>query len=147
MTKLPKASAWSRLCSVVFRRVWISKRVATPKLSTRGLNSRQQTHNGIKFEQLLKQRTAHNIFTSINGYQPPHSNGTFRRLMSDSGLEKNSEGQTRTFCSLRHAYATLELMENRIDIYTLAKQMGNSAMMIERHYSKLTVSMVAERLA
>jgi hypothetical protein len=29
----------------------------------------------------------------------------------------------------------------------LSKQMGNSAEMIKRHYSKLTATMVAERLA
>ncbi len=43
-----------------------------------------------------------------------------------------------TLYSLRHTYATLELLENKTDIHTLAKQMGNSAAMIERHYSKLT---------
>jgi integrase len=111
------------------------------------LHSRQQTHNGIEFEQLLKERTAHKLFTFSNGYQPPSLNGTFRRLMRDSGLEKDAEGQTRTLYSLRHTYATLELIENRTDIHTLAKQMGNSAAMIERHYSKLTATMAAERLA
>lgn len=29
-------------------------------------------------------------------YQPPSMNGTFRRLMRDTGLLKNTEGQTRT---------------------------------------------------
>jgi len=52
-----------------------------------------------------------------------------------------------TLYSLRHTYATLELLNNRTDIHTLAKQMGNSAAMIERHYSKLTATMAAERLA
>jgi integrase len=111
------------------------------------LHSRQLTHNGIEFEQLLKKRTTHKLFTFSNGYQPPSLNGTFRRLMRDSGLEKNSEGQTRTLYSLRHTYATLELIENRTDLHTLAKQMGNSAAMIERHYSELTATMAAERLA
>ena len=111
------------------------------------LHSRQQTHNGIEFEQLLKERTAHKLFTFSNGYQPPSLNGTFRRLMRDSGLEKDAEGQTRTLYSLRHAYATLELIENRTDLHTLAKQMGNSARMVEKHYSKLTATMAAERLA
>jgi integrase len=80
------------------------------------LHSRQQTHNEIEFEQLLKARTAHKLFIFSNGYQPPSLNGTFRRLMRDSGLEKNSEGQTRTLYSLRHTYATLELIENRTDL-------------------------------
>jgi len=54
-------------------------------------------------------------------------NGTFRRLMRDSGLEKDAEGQTRTLYSLRHTYATLDLLEHGMDMHTLAKQMGNGA--------------------
>ena len=45
------------------------------------------------------------------------------------------------------AYATLGPLENQMDIHTLAKQMDNSALMIERHYSKLTATMAADRLA
>ena len=67
--------------------------------------------------------------------------------MRDSGLEREAEGQAPTLYSLRNTYATLELIENRTDIHTLAKQMGNSAAVIERHYSKLTATMAAERLA
>jgi hypothetical protein len=33
------------------------------------------------------------------------------------------------------------------DIHTLARQMGTSVTMLERHYSKLTATMAAERLA
>ena len=66
--------------------------------------------------------------------------------VSDS-LEKNQQGQTRTLYSLRHTFATFELLNNKTDIHTLSKQMGNSAAMIERHYSKLTATMAAEKLA
>jgi hypothetical protein len=41
----------------------------------------------------------------------------------------------------------LELLENKTDIHTLSKQMGNSAAMIDRLYSKLTATMAADRLA
>jgi len=41
----------------------------------------------------------------------------------------------------------LELLDNQTDIHTLAKQMGNSVLMLERHYSKLTATMAADRLA
>ena len=57
--------------------------------------------------------------------------------MRDSGLLKDSEGQNRTLYSLRHTYATLEMLRGEVDIHTLSKQMGNSAAMIERHYSHL----------
>jgi integrase len=67
--------------------------------------------------------------------------------MRDSGLEKSEDGQNRTLYSLRHTYATLELLTSGIDIHTLSKQMRNSAATIEKHYSKLTATMAAERLA
>ncbi|MBU3564810.1 integrase [Polynucleobacter sp. MWH-HuK1] len=113
----------------------------------RRLHQRQADIKDIEFEILLKTRLPHKLFRFSDGYQPPSLNGTFRRLMRDTGLEKNNEGQTRTLYSLRHTYATIELVENRTDIHTLAKQMGNSAAMIERHYSKLTATMMAEKLA
>jgi len=113
----------------------------------RRLHNRQNDIKDVSFNELLKTRVPHKLFRFSNGYQPPSLNGTFRRLMRDSALEKNSEGQTRTLYSLRHTYATLELIENRTDLHTLAKQMGNSALMIERHYSKLTATMMAEKLA
>jgi integrase len=47
--------------------------------------------------------------------------------------------------SLRHTYATIELMAGT-DIHTLARQMGTSVLMLERHYSKLTATMAAEQL-
>jgi integrase len=67
--------------------------------------------------------------------------------LRDSGLLKDADGQNRTLYSLRHTYATLELLRANTDIHTLAKQMGNSAAVIERHYSKLTATMAAERLS
>jgi integrase len=62
--------------------------------------------------------------------------GTFRKLMPDSGLLRDSEGKARTLYSLRHTYATLELLRGEVDIHTLSRQMGNSAAMIKRHYIK-----------
>jgi len=42
--------------------------------------------------------------------------------------------------------ATTELLAGT-DIHTLARKMGTSVLMLERHYSKLTVTMAAEQLA
>jgi integrase len=111
------------------------------------LHARQKDISNTDFEELFKTHIQKKLFRISNDYQPPSLNGTFRRLMRDCGLLKSNEGQTRTLYSLRHTYATLELIENRTDIHTLAKQMGNSALMIERHYSKLTATMAADRLA
>jgi integrase len=67
--------------------------------------------------------------------------------MRDSGLLKTADGQNRTIYSLRHTYATLAMLEGQVDIHTLSRQMGNSAAMIERHYSESTATLAAERLA
>jgi integrase len=111
------------------------------------LHARQTDVKSIAFEDMLTTRVTHKLFRISDGYQPVSMNGTFRRLMRDTGMLKNEEGQTRTLYSLRHTYATFELLRNSTDIHTLSKQMGNSAAMIEKHYSKLTATMAAERLA
>ena len=111
------------------------------------LHARQTDIKHILFDDLFAQRVPHLLFRFADGYQPPSMNGTFRRLMRDTGLLKNTEGQTRTLYSLRHTYATFELLNNKTDIHTLSKQMGNSALMIEKHYSKLTATMAADKLA
>jgi integrase len=111
------------------------------------LHARQTDLKHIAFADLFAERVPHLLFRFSDGYQPPSMNGTFRRLMRDTGLLKNEQGQTRTLYSLRHTYATLAMLRGEVDIHTLSKQMGNSAAMIERHYSKLTATMAADRLA
>lgn len=55
-------------------------------------------------------------------------------------------GQTRTLYSLSQTYTTAELPAGT-DIHTLARQMGTSVVMRERHYSKLTATLAAGRFA
>lgn len=110
------------------------------------LHARQRDIAGVMFDELLASAVKHPVFRFSTGHQPAGLNGSFRRLMRDSGLLKSAGGQNRTLYSLRHTYATLALLEG-MDIHTLSKQMGNSAAMIERHYSKLTATMAAGRLA
>ena len=116
------------------------------------LHARQTALNKQSLETTLlgegvEKSANHLLFTFSNGYQPTSLNGAFKRLMRDSGLLKDANGQNRTLYSLRHTYATLELLRANTDIHTLAKQMGNSAAVIERHDSKMTATMAAERLA
>jgi integrase len=111
------------------------------------LHQRQKDRQQIGWSDLLCSRVSHKVFRFSTGYQPPSVNGSFERLLRDAGLLKGEGGQNRTLYSLRHTYATQELLTNSIDIHTLSKQMGNSAAMIERHYSKLTATMAAEKLA
>jgi integrase len=100
----------------------------------------------MSFDELLKSRQKQRVFRFSTGYQPHSFIGTFRRLMRDSGLTRAADGQNRTLYSLRHTYATMELLAG-VEIHTLAKQLGNSAQMIEQYYSKLTATLAAERLA
>ena len=86
------------------------------------------------------------VFVFPAGDAPHSLDSVFERLMVESGLFKDATGKNRTLYSLRHTYATFALAEG-IDIHTLARQMGTSTLMIERHYSKLTPMMAAAKLA
>ena len=97
-------------------------------------------------DEVIQAKLDRKIFIMPDGQMPHLLENIFRHLMKKSGLLKNGAGQNRTLYSLRHTYAT-QALANGIDIHTLAKQMGTSVMMIERHYSKLTAMMAADRLA
>ena len=87
------------------------------------------------------------VFALDDGTQPYGLAGTFARLLQAAGLSRDPlTGQARTLYSLRHTYATAELLSGT-DIHTLARQMGTSVHMLERHYSKLTATMAAGQLA
>jgi len=85
------------------------------------------------------------VFTYPDGGTPYQMEGVFRTLMRDSGLALDTAGRNRTLYSLRHTYATFALAAG-VDIHTLARQMGTSIAMIERHYSKITPLLSAEKL-
>ena len=146
---------WHTHKGVRYLRIWVSGKTGGRWLiakhaavdTLKRLQGRQMALAKLGFDELLKAKSKHKIFAYSNGTQPHDLRGTFRQLMKDTGLLKDTEGQNRTLYSLRHTYATLELLEHGTDIHTLSKQMGNSAAMIERHYSKLTPTMAAERLA
>jgi integrase len=84
---------------------------------------RQRDLEGKSFETLLESRVPQKVFRFRNGYQPHSFIGTFRRLMRDSGLLKGTDGQNRTLYSLRHTYATQELLAGT-DIHTLGSSWG-----------------------
>lgn len=146
---------WHTHKGVKYLRIWVSGKTGGRWLIAkhravdvlRRLHARQDDIKGTDFEDVLTTRHPQLLFRFSNGYTPQDLRGTFRRLLRDCGLLKDAEGQTRTLYSLRHTYATLELLNNSTDIHTLSKQMGNSAAMIEKHYSKLTATMAADKLA
>ena len=101
----------------------------------------------LSLDELLAEQREEYLWRYPDGTRPYDLVSAFKWLMKDCGLLFDNTGRRRSMYSFRHTYATLSLIERDVDIHTLAKQMGNSAAMIERHYSKLTPTMVADKLA
>ena len=85
--------------------------------------------------------------TKVDKEKPESFQMMFERFLNDCGLliDPRTE-QKRVFYSLRHTYATLALTHDQVPIHTLAKQMGTSVLMIEKHYSHLKVVQAIEQL-
>ena len=73
-------------------------------------------------------------------------NATFQECLKNVGLLEDRHGAVRTLYSMRHTYATFQIL-NGVDYHTLAKNMGTSIGMLERHYSHLTPTLAANQLA
>jgi len=76
---------------------------------------------------------------------------SFSRLFDTYLVEHNLlmdavTNQRRVLYSLRHTYATIALQIDRVEIHTLALQMGTSVSMIEKHYSHLDAVKVVNQL-
>lgn len=97
-------------------------------------------------DELLEAKLDQLLFICPDKSRPHRMKPIFTRLMENSGLLKDHAGQRRTLYSLRHTYATFALADG-VDIHTVARQMGTSVLMLEKHYSKLTPMLSAEKLA
>ncbi|MFY9136596.1 DUF4113 domain-containing protein [Zwartia sp.] len=123
--------SWHMDKGVRYLRIWvdgktggrwlIAKHAAVAVLER--LHARQSDIAGISFEQLLTSNCSQLVFRTSDLHQPARLDGAFKRLLKDVGLLRDTNGQVRTLYSLRHTYATLELLENGTDIHTLARQM------------------------
>jgi len=102
----------------------------------------------LTLDDVLNRKEDKKIFVLPDGRAVKSFHTTFGWLMKASGLIKDvASGENRTLYSLRHTYATLALISGDMDIHTLAKQMGTSVGMIEKHYSKMTATLAADRLS
>lgn len=144
---------WHYIGSKRYLRIWVSGKTGARYLIAKHevitvleelLRWQQLSYRTL--DEVIKAKLDRRIFILPTGEMPHLLENIFRHLMIKSGLIKNAAGQNRTLYSLRHTYAT-EALAKGIDIHTLAKQMGTSVVMIEKHYSKLTAMMSAERLA
>ena len=131
---------WHWIGNKKYLRIWVSGKTGPRYLIAK--------HEVIKvFERLMRwHKLDKAIFCLPDNTQISNMENIFRNLMVRSSMRKDSGGLNRTLYSLRHTYATFALASG-IDIHTLAKQLGTSVNMIERHYSKMTATMAAERLA
>ncbi|NOU24405.1 MAG: hypothetical protein HOO90_02585, partial [Methylotenera sp.] len=87
------------------------------------------------------------VFTIKNGVKPTSFNALFESYLEEHNLLVDPKtNQNRVLYSLRHTYATLALTHDKVPIHTLAKQMGTSVVMIEKHYSHLDVVKAIEQL-
>lgn len=144
---------WYTADGVKYLRVWVDGKTGGRWLIAKHelaavllrLHSRQRDIAGKPFESVLGRHKGW-LFRTADGRRPYSFNGLFRRLLRHAELLTNNTGETRTLYSLRHTYATAELLAGT-EIHTLAKQMGTSVAMLERHYSKLTATLAAGRLA
>jgi integrase len=139
-----------------YLRIWVTGKTGpryliakhTVKDALERLVARDSLFEGKSLDVVLNDKYDVLLFRFSDGTQPKGFHTTFIWLMKASGLLKDaSTGQNRTLYSLRHTYATLALTEGNMDVHTLAKQMGTSVGMLEKHYSKLTATMAADRLA
>jgi len=80
------------------------------------------------------------IFIKTNEYS-----GNFRKILNKLNLKRDAHGD-RTLYSLRHSYITWELQRGTA-IAAIATQCGNSAEIIERHYSHIIASDFAKQLS
>ena len=133
-----------------FLRIWVSGKTGPRHLiaksaAVEALDRLAMRNLGLPLEQVINQGVAGKVFVCGSGYEPHDLRGSFRRLMRDSGLLKDTGNEARTLYSLRHTYATFALQEG-ISIHTIARQMGTSVQMLERFYSKLTPMMNAHEL-
>ncbi len=144
---------WHYIKDKKYLRVWVSgktgPRFLIAKHAAIEMLTRLYQWQGLKYEtfdDLLNARLDRLVFMTPGKYQPRDFRTLFVCLMESSNLLKNEAGETRTLYSLRHTYATFALSEG-LDIHTLARQMGTSITMLEKHYSKITPMLSAEKLA
>jgi integrase len=119
------------------------------RMNTEDYLKRIQTHfpklAKYSFDELLKQRVDEYVFRLPDGSRTKNLSQSFRQLMRDTELAVGAESEKeRTLYSLRHTYATFALKAG-IGIHELAKQMGTSVAMLEKHYSKITPELMAEK--
>ena len=99
------------------------------------------------FEDFVTPKQKDYVFRLKDGSEPTSFQRLFETYLEDHNLLVDTKtGDKHVFYSLRHTYATLRLTLEGTAIHTLAKHMGTSVQMIEKHYSHLQVKEAKEQL-
>jgi site-specific recombinase XerD len=97
----------------------------------RGVGYCKSTTGAVRpFERML----ARNAPSPTDRLFPVDHKKQFNRILEDTGLKFDREGNRRTLYSLRHSYISFRLLEGA-DIYQIAKNCRTSVEMIEKHYA------------
>lgn len=126
-----------------FLRFWVSGKTGNRELIAR--------HNVRRYLERIKSRFEackpnDYVFRLRSGARTKDLQQTFEKCLQSANLSEDRHGAIRTLYSLRHTYATFQIL-NGVDYHTLAKNMGTSISMLERHYSHLTPTLAAKQLA
>ncbi len=113
--------------------------------------------NKMPLDELLKAKVDQYVFRlrdtkdkegkTIAGKRTNNLRKTFFDFLTEHGLLKDPHGHDRTLYSIRHTYATLRLSDGELTTHQLSKQMGTSTAMMDKHYSHIETTMIAEQLA
>ena len=139
---------------VRYLRIWVSGKtggrwlIAKHRASEALTRLAQRQRVGTNLDQAIEAKSDTYVFSLSTGQRPTSMHTSFELLLKDSAMRVDPiSGKNRSLYSLRHCYATLALMDGQMDMHTVAKQMGTSVGMLEQHYSKMTATMAADRLA
>ena len=88
---------------------WLIAKYAAVAVLER-LHGRQSDIAEMGIEQLLTSNSSQLVFHTGGLRQPARLDGAFKRLLKDVELLLDASGQVRPLYSLRHTYATLELL-------------------------------------
>ena len=104
--------------------------------------------DGWKYLQEVKKFSNHTkpndfVFPKYDGTKWTLNERVFNNLMKDSGVDKTERKLTWT--STRHFYGTKRIEEG-VDVYLLAEQMGTGITMIERHYGHRKIKSQTSKL-
>ena len=77
------------------------------------------------------------VFCNRNGTPIGSFKTSFMKLLDAAGVTEDSHGNRRSIYSLRHTYATFRIQEG-VNHFILAKNMGTSVEMLEKHYGHTT---------